>query len=90
MRPVIGLGGSAASALVRALKIPTGIEGLDRVLEGGLPKQEIYLVQGEPGTGKTVFGLQFLLAGRDRGETGLFFTLTQRESDLQDTAASHG
>ena len=78
------------ATLVRASKIPTGIEGLDRVLEGGLPKQEIYLVQGEPGTGKTVFGLQFLLAGRDRGETGLFFTLTQRETDLQDTAASHG
>jgi circadian clock protein KaiC len=37
-----------------------------------------------------VFGLQFLLAGRDRGETGLFFTLTQRQADLEDTAASHG
>ena len=71
-------------------KIPTGVEGLDRILGGGLPKREIYLVQGDPGTGKTVFGLQFLLAGRDLGETGLFFTLTQREADLQDTAASHG
>ena len=76
--------------VTRPEKIPTGIEGLDRILDGGLPKQEIYLVQGEPGTGKTVFGLQFLLAGRDRGEAGLFITLSQRASDLEDTAASHG
>jgi circadian clock protein KaiC len=72
------------------VKISTGVEGLDRILCGGLPEREIYLVQGDPGTGKTVFGLQFLLAGRARGETGLFFTLTQRESDLRDSAASHG
>jgi circadian clock protein KaiC len=74
----------------RTEKIPTGVAGLDRILEGGLPKREIYLVQGEPGTGKTTFGLQFLLAGRARGEAGLFITLTQREADLQDSAASHG
>ncbi|HEX8694922.1 MAG TPA: ATPase domain-containing protein [Longimicrobium sp.] len=78
------------AAVRRTQKIPTGVDGLDRILEGGLPKREIYLVQGEPGTGKTTFGLQFLLAGRDLGETGLFITLTQREADLQDTAASHG
>jgi len=86
-------GAERARAAVRVTppqKIPTGIEGLDRILGGGLPKREIYLVQGEPGTGKTVFGLQFLLAGRDRGEVGLYITLTQRESDLEDTAASHG
>jgi RecA/RadA recombinase len=46
-------GPGATATLVRALKIPTGIEGLDGVLEGGLPKQEIYLVQDEPGSGKT-------------------------------------
>lgn len=80
----------AAVAATRPQKVPTGIEGLDRILGGGLPKREIYLVQGDPGTGKTIFGLQFLLAGRDRGETGLFITLTQREADLEDTAASHG
>ncbi|CAN5840514.1 hypothetical protein BH23GEM5_BH23GEM5_02390 [soil metagenome] len=73
-----GNGPGAATEVRRARKIPTGVEGLDRILEGGLPKEEIYLVQGEPGTGKTIFGLQFLLAGRDLGEAGLFFTLTQR------------
>lgn len=83
-------GRSGALTARRSQRIPTGVEGLDRILEGGLPKREIYLVQGEPGTGKTTFGLQFLLAGRDLGEAGLFITLTQREADLQDTAASHG
>ncbi|HYD53606.1 MAG TPA: ATPase domain-containing protein [Gemmatimonadaceae bacterium] len=73
-----------------ATKISTGVEGLDRVLRGGLPEREIYLVQGEPGTGKTTLGLQFLLAGRARGETGLFITLTQRAADLERAAASHG
>ena len=71
-------------------KISTGVEGLDRILGGGLPGREIYLIQGDPGTGKTTFGLQFLMAGRAVGEVGLFITLTQRETDLQNTAASHG
>jgi circadian clock protein KaiC len=66
------------------------VEGLDRILDGGFPKHEIYLVQGEPGTGKTILGLQFLLAGRDVGEAGLFFTLTQRERDIEESAGSHG
>lgn len=71
-------------------KISTGVAGLDRILGGGLPEREIYLVQGDPGTGKTTFGLQFLLAGAAIGEAGLFITLTQREEDLRHTAASHG
>ena len=83
-------GAKGAEPVRRTPRIPTGVAGLDRILEGGLPKREIYLVQGEPGTGKTTFGLQFLLAGRDLGETALFITLTQRRSDLEDTAASHG
>ncbi|AIG98357.1 RecA-superfamily ATPase implicated in signal transduction [Archaeoglobus fulgidus DSM 8774] len=45
------------------MKIPTGIPGLDDVLKGGLEKGWSYLIKGEPGTGKTIFGLQFLLAG---------------------------
>lgn len=45
------------------MKILTGIPGLDDVLKGGLEKGWSYLIKGEPGTGKTIFGLQFLLAG---------------------------
>ena len=46
---------------------PTGIPGLDDVLSGGLTKNRIYLVQGDPGVGKTTLGLQFLLEGARRG-----------------------
>ena len=50
----------------------TGIPGLDDVLGGGFPRSRLYVVQGSPGAGKTTIGLQFLLAGRDAGERGLY------------------
>ncbi|EQD65028.1 circadian clock protein, KaiC, partial [mine drainage metagenome] len=50
-------------------KVPTGIAGLDQMLRGGLPAGHVVLVTGLPGTGKTCFGLQFLMAGVARGET---------------------
>ncbi len=49
-------------------KLSTGVPGLDVVLEGGLLPQRVCLVEGNPGSGKTTLGLQFLLAGRDLGE----------------------
>lgn len=67
-------------SILSRTKIPSGVEGLDRVLDGGFPKEEIYLVQGDPGTGKTVLGLQFLLDGQERGERGLFLTVTQSKA----------
>jgi KaiC/GvpD/RAD55 family RecA-like ATPase len=47
-------------------RTPTGIAGLDDILGGGLPSNRFYLVQGEPGVGKTTLGLQFLLEGRTK------------------------
>src|SRR5690349_13305991 len=49
-------------------RVTTGISGLDNVLAGGLPARRLYLVQGDPGVGKTTIGLQFLLEGERRGE----------------------
>jgi circadian clock protein KaiC len=43
--------------------LSTGIPGLDNILGGGLLKDRIYLIEGEPGTGKTTTGLQFLVEG---------------------------
>src|SRR6187551_1022752 len=68
----------------------TGIAGLDDILRGGLPRDRLYLVEGDPGTGKTTLGLQFLLAGARDGERGLYLTLSESELELQDAAASHG
>ena len=69
---------------------PTGIPGLDHVLVGGLPKGQLYLVEGSSGAGKTTLGLQFLLEGVRRGEKVLWCTLAETESQLRATAASHG
>lgn len=70
--------------------VPTGIPGLDYVLSGGLPANHLYLVEGDPGTGKTTLALQFLLTGLARGETGLYVTLSETNAELRTVAASHG
>jgi len=68
----------------------TGISGLDHLLKGGLPAHRVYLVEGDPGTGKTTLALQFLLAGRDAGESCLYVTLSETEEELHAVAHSHG
>lgn len=68
----------------------TGIPGMDDVLNGGLPTKHLYLVEGNPGTGKTTLALQFLLTGRAKGERGLYVTLSETSEELAEVARSHG
>jgi circadian clock protein KaiC len=68
----------------------TGIEGLDHILMGGFPRGRVYLLQGDPGVGKTTLGLQFLLEGARIGEKGLYITLSETIDELHAVAASHG
>ncbi len=68
----------------------TGVAGLDEILGGGLPTDHLYLVDGEPGTGKTTLALQFLLEGATRGERSLYVTLSESRAELEGVAASHG
>jgi circadian clock protein KaiC len=70
--------------------ISTGIAGLDNVLGGGLTKDRLYLVEGDPGAGKTTLALQFLAAGAARGETVLYVTLAETEVELRAVAQAHG
>ena len=58
--------------MIQTERVPTGVVGLDPLLEGGIPKGRSILVTGEPGTGKTIFALQFLYDGLKRGEKGVF------------------
>ncbi|MEZ4411084.1 MAG: ATPase domain-containing protein, partial [Polyangiales bacterium] len=74
----------------RSPSISTGVPGLDEVLDGGLPANHLYLVQGSPGVGKTTLALQFLLEGARRGETGLYISLSESEDEIRLVAASHG
>ena len=55
-------------------RIKTGIEGFDNLVEGGLPENSVILLVGPPGTGKTIFGLQFLNNGIKLGEPGLYLS----------------
>src|SRR5512139_3417564 len=71
-------------------KVPTGIQGLDAVLEGGLPLGRTTLVGGGPGSGKTVLALEFLYRGALAGESGLFVSFEERREALQANAAAIG
>ena len=71
-------------------RVQTGIAGLDDILSGGLPQGHLYLVEGDPGTGKTTLALQFLLEGIRRGESVIYVTLSESKRELEQVAASHG
>lgn len=68
----------------------TGIPGLDHTLGGGLPAERLYLIQGDPGVGKTTLGLQFLLEGVRRGEPCLYITFSESHAEVDSAARSHG
>ena len=69
---------------------PTGIAGLDAILHGGLPRDEMHMVQGVAGTGKTTISLQFLRAAAAAGEPSIYLTLSQSKANLERIARSHG
>jgi KaiC/GvpD/RAD55 family RecA-like ATPase len=71
-------------------KAATGVAGLDDILAGGLRRGRVYLLEGSPGTGKTTIASQFLLEGAQRGESGLYITLSETETELRESASSHG
>ena len=68
----------------------TGIEGFDDILNGGLVHHRFYLLEGNPGTGKTTIAMQFLIEGARNGERGLYITLAETEEELRETIVSHG
>src|SRR5687768_2148949 len=71
-------------------RLTTGSKGLDEVLNGGFPANRLYLVEGDPGTGKTTMALQFLLEGARRGEPVLYVTLSETKEEMTAVADSHG
>jgi circadian clock protein KaiC len=68
----------------------TGVPGLDAILQGGLAPHRLYLLEGEPGTGKTTLAMQFLREGVRAGEKVLYITLSETAEELRQVAASHG
>ncbi|HUR58393.1 MAG TPA: ATPase domain-containing protein [Opitutaceae bacterium] len=68
----------------------TGIPGLDFILKGGFPANRLYLLKGEPGTGKTTMALQYLLEGVRRGEKCLYIALSETKDEIMEVGRSHG
>ncbi len=68
----------------------TGVPGLDDILSGGLPSRRLYLLDGDPGSGKTTLSLQYLLEGVKAGEKCLYVTLSETREELLEGARSHG
>jgi KaiC/GvpD/RAD55 family RecA-like ATPase len=68
----------------------SGIRGLDELLAGGFPANRAVLISGDPGTGKSTFGLQFLAAGIMTGEPGVCVSVDQKPQHLLHDAAPYG
>ncbi len=64
-------------------RVPTGIEGLDEIIEGGFPRGSLILLAGNPGTGKTIFGMQFLYHGtKNCGEKGVYVSFAESKETI--------
>ena len=71
-------------------KVPTHIKGLDEILNGGLPQGRTTLVSGEPGSGKTVLGLEILYRAAMNGEPGILLSFEESPQALRQNAATLG
>jgi len=76
--------------MVLLKRISTGIPGLDGLIEGGFVRGCVYLLTGGTGTGKTIFGAQFLWHGLQKGETGVYITLEEDPVDIKEDVAHFG
>ena len=65
-------------------KVPTGIPGMDELLNGGIPERNVVLLSGGPGTGKTIFGQQFLYSGvSEYDEPGVLVALEEHPVQIR-------
>ncbi len=72
-------------------RIPTGVPGLDELIPGGIPKGSVILVVGGPGSGKSIFSLQFLLNGAlNYGEPGAYISMEESEESIRRTGEMFG
>src|SRR5688500_2209517 len=75
----------------RIRKAPTGIQGLDEITSGGLPRGRPTLICGGPGCGKTILAMEFLINGvRRYNEPGVFMSFEESIEDLTVNFASLG
>ncbi|MFH0835055.1 MAG: ATPase domain-containing protein [Candidatus Micrarchaeota archaeon] len=71
-------------------RIRSGIHGLDELVDGGLPRARAFVVKGAPGSGKSIFSMQFALSGATEGEKTVFLTTEHSPKKLREDALSLG
>ena len=71
-------------------KLTTGIPSFDMISKGGLPRNRTTLLSGTAGSGKTVFATQFLAAGIEAGDHGVFVTFEESPTDIRQNMRSFG
>lgn len=71
-------------------RVKTGVDGLDEMLQGGLPENHIVAVMGSFGTGKTTLGLQFLVEGLKKNEPCIYISLEEDKDSILKNAAAFG
>lgn len=84
------IGSDGNSTPDRSPRIRFGINGLDDILDGGLPAGHLYLLEGTPGAGKTTIALRLVLSNCQAGRRALYITLSESKQELRAVAASHG
>ena len=75
---------------MKLTRISTGIPGLDKLVEGGFKKNSVNLVAGEPGAGKTIVAIQFLMEGCKKGEAGIYLTFEEKKDKLYENMLTFG
>src|SRR4051794_15559940 len=73
----------------RFARVSSGVSGLDSVLHGGFPEHRIYLIEGDPGAGKTTVAMQFLMRGLQDTGRALYVSMSETADELRAMAASH-
>src|SRR5262245_24983997 len=75
--------------MTTATRIPTNVPGLDNILMGGFIPTGFYLIQGDPGSGKTTMAVRYALGRIKAGDKTLYIKLTETKQDLKNAAVSH-
>ena len=85
------MAGRAVEPIIKKMdRVPSGIPGLDELIEGGFVPNSVVMVSGEPGTGKTIFCTQFIWNALCIGDNGVYITLQQTDDEIRNDVAIFG
>jgi KaiC/GvpD/RAD55 family RecA-like ATPase len=71
------------------MRLSSGVPGFDALVDGGLPRDRLYVVSGPPGSGKTTFCSQFVTQGAKEGDDCLYVTMHETEAELREDMSGY-